>query len=348
MSINYQLTGFSDEDGKMGRLVPVGQIVVPQRIWLKNDCLCWEMGRNPKAREISRSMLNQFIRLSDADCVLRFAREWGVLALSENMSSDDSPAEFYLPGRQRLKKGNEPISAWQFYSRRAQALLNVAAALKQGKLGDMSDWDKFATFHSEPIQHERVMQWVERRTDPDQPGFGFGFSIYNGQGTHEERLRVARDGISSEIGSWLESWRRKRSDAPSDFAVRWIDDQQRWDIQIDYHGLLFPAIALQLALVLADADSLFTCSGCGIPYIRPRERKRPKIGWANYCDSCSEDGVAQRRATESYRQKRAEAVRLYSTGSSVSKIAEELKANPTRVRAWVEKSDKNGKKKTRE
>ena len=56
----------------------------------------------------------------------------------------------------------------------------------------------------------------------------------------------------------------------------WIDDQQRWDLQIDYHGFLFAAIGLQLALVVAEAESLYSCSGCGVPYIRAREKKRPK------------------------------------------------------------------------
>ncbi len=120
--------------------------------------------------------------------------------------------------------------------------------------------------------------------------------------------------------------------------MRWNGIQQRWDIQIDYHGLLFAAIALQLALVVANADSLFTCSGCAVPYIRPRERKRPKSGWANYCDQCSTEGVAKRRAVESYREKRAQAVRLSSSGVPVPEIAEQLNTEATRVRGWL----KNG------
>jgi hypothetical protein len=292
-------------------------------------------------------MLNQFIRLTDADSVLRFAREWGVLALSGNIWSGPDPGgRFYLPGRESMKEGIEPVFAWQYYSRRAQALLNVAAALKQGRLGDLSDWGEFATFlsNSEPGQYERLMQVSKDASVRHR--FGLGFTFVDGSGTHEERVECARSSIASEIGRWLDCWKQKQTKGLSDFALRWIEDQQRWDLQIDYHGFLFPAIALQLALVLADADSLYTCSGCGIPYIRPRERKRPKTGWANYCDQCSKDGVAQRRAAETYREKRAEAGRLHSGGTSISEIAEQLNTDAARVRGWLKKGGMNAKTKT--
>jgi hypothetical protein len=286
-------------------------------------------------------MLNQFIRLTDSASVLRFAREWGVLALSVNMWNGDDPrGQFYLPGRQFLNEGAESVSAWQYYSKRALALLSVAAALKQGRLGDISDWQQFAAIISEPAQFRQALEWS--KTDLALRHYGFDLHV-----VHTYSLEYARDIIANEIGGWLDCWKRESTRGVSDFALRWIDDHQRWELQIDYHGLLFPAIALQLALVLADADSLYSCSGCGIPYIRPRERKRPKSGWANYCDRCSKDGVAQRRAAETYREKRAEAVRLHSGGASVSEIAEQLNTEACRVRGWLDKGGKDGKTKTR-
>ena len=124
-------------------------------------------------------------------------------------------------------------------------------------------------------------------------------------------------------------------------------DGQRWELQIDYHQQLFPAIALQLGLVVAGADSLFLCSGCGVPYVRPRERKRPKPGWANYCDACSEAGVAGRRAGESYREKKAAAIRLHSEGASLSEIAQQVNTKVSRVKGWLAKEEVNVKAKTR-
>jgi hypothetical protein len=157
-----------------------------------------------------------------------------------------------------------------------------------------------------------------------------------------------RETIAAEIGHWLDCWKKDTKSGVSDFALRWIDDHGRWELRMDYHGLLFAAIALQLALVVADVDSLFTCSGCGIPYIRPRHRKRPKTGWANYCDRCAMDGVATRRATETYRKKRSQAVRLRSGGASIPEIAEQLNAESSRVRRWVKTGGEGGEKKARQ
>ena len=64
------------------------------------------------------------------------------------------------------------------------------------------------------------------------------------------------------------------------------------------------------------------------------------------CGRCSEDGVAQRRAAEAYREKNAEAVRLRSAGASLAKIAEQLNTKAAHVRGWVEKGAKDAKPET--
>jgi hypothetical protein len=213
---------------------------------------------------------------------------------------------------------------------------------------DRSDWGEFAVWVSDLSGRDRYGQLMRRlEALGERHTFGLGFSVYSGDsGTPEQKLRSARWAIAGEACYWFECWKKEKTGAVSDFALRWVDDQQRWDLQIDYHGLLFPAIALQLALVMADADSLYSCSGCGYPYSRPRERKRPKSGWANYCDQCSKDGVAQRRAAETYREKKAEAVRLRSGGASFSKIAELLHTTVTRAREWTDKGAMGAKSKT--
>jgi len=342
---DLELAGFADENGRLGRQVPSGYIRIPQKIWLQKDCICWRTGKEPRIREVSQSMLNQFLRLSDANSILEFAREWGVMALSNNLREESEPGHSYLPGRQ-IEKGSEPIPVWQYYSKRARAVLSVAAALRQGKLGDVSDWDEFAKIVVHASERASALKWIEgKMIAPGHWSYGLGFSIYAAGSTKEDRLESSRYAIAGEIRAWLECWKNGRTGGVSDLTLRWIEDQQRFDLQIDYHGLLFPAIALQLALVVADADSLYSCSGCGKPYIRPRERKRPKSGWANYCDQCLEDGVAQRRAVETYRQKRGEAVRLHAAGMSVSKIAEQLHADPDSVLAWIEKGGTGAKTK---
>jgi hypothetical protein len=323
----FELAGFADNNGQLGRPVPSGQIVVPTDIRLKGDLIRWRMGDRARFQEVSRDLLDQFILLRDADSVLHFAKKWGVLSISGDA--------VLLPGREWKKQGSEPIAAWLYYARRASAVLNVAAALKQNKLGDLGDWNEFARLVSNPGEKSEVMRWLDDSIG--RHGFGLGVSIIAGLGGKEERLEKARSVIANEITAWLECWKKDRASGVSDITLRWMDDQKRWDLQIDYHGLLFPAIALQLALVIADADSLYSCSGCGHPYIRPRERKRPKAGWANYCPLCSERGVAQRRAVENYREKKSTAARLHSSGKSAKEIADELGTTVAKVTGWLKK-----------
>jgi hypothetical protein len=324
---SLEFAGFVDANGHLGRPVPSGHIVVPGRVWREGDAIRWRLGKTARLQEVSRSMLNQFVRLTDSESILRFAKSWGVLCLLD----DTVPR----PGRVHMRQGIEPIAAWQYYSRRAQALLQIAAALKQNKLGDLNDWSTIGILVPSSgftKSHEESLKATISR-----PHFGMPFSVFAMGESPEKNVTLARGFIAGEVGKWLECWKNEQPTAVSDFALRWNDGQGRWDLQIDYHGLLFAAIALQLALVLADADSLYSCSGCGVPYIRSRERKRPKCGWANYCEQCSKEGVAQRRAVESYREKRAQAARLHSSGVPVQEIAEQLNTEAKRVRGWLKK-----------
>jgi hypothetical protein len=326
--LDYEIAGFADENGDLGKPVPSGKIAVPQKIWKEGDVLRWRASK-VKTREVSRRMLNEFVTLKDSDSVVRFAQNWGVLGMSGE--------KLLQPGAKLTSEGSEPIAAWLYYSRRAAAVLNIAAALKEGKVGDFSDWAEIG--HAVDVQKQRgiepIVEAVEGDMGVGRHTFGMGFSIvvlYP-----ETRLNDARQYIGSEVGYWLDCWKKGKTNGLSDLALRWDQTdkkKQRWQIQIDYHGLLFPAIALQLALVVANADSLYSCSGCGDPYIR--ERKRPKLGQANYCDRCR-GGVAQQRAVQTYRAKRADALRLHLSGKSVQEIAVELRTNTVRVQKWLKK-----------
>jgi hypothetical protein len=326
-SADLELAGFADVHGNLGRPVPSGQIIVPGHVWLEGDTIRWRMGKTVRLRVVSRSMLNHFVRLTDSESILRFAKNWGVLALSSDA--------LLRPGRDDLRDGAEPIAAWQYYSRRAQAVLQIAASLKRNKLGDLNDWSLIGVLvpsSGYTPNHAKLLKAAMLR-----PHFGMAFSVFSLEEAPEKNVQLAREFIAGEIGHWLDCWKQEKSIAVSDFALRWNKVEKRWAIEIDYHGLLFAAIALQLALVVADADSLFVCSGCAVPYVRPRERKRPKSGWANYCDRCSKQGVAKRRAVETYREKRSQAVRLHSAGVSVQEIAEQLNTEAGRIRAWLKK-----------
>ncbi len=181
-STNLQLAGFVDANGNLGRLVPSGQIIVPGKVW---------------RQEVSRSMLKQFVRLTDSESILRFAKSWGVLAVS-----DDAVLR---PGREHMREGIEPIAAWQYYSRRAQAVLQIAASLKQNKPGDLNDWSMIGILvpsSGYAKKHQELLKAAMLR-----PQFGMAFSLFAMDESPEQNVELARSFIAGEIGHWLDCWK---------------------------------------------------------------------------------------------------------------------------------------------
>ncbi len=322
-----QLAGYTDANGDLGRPVPSGHIIVPGQIWLGEGAIHWKLAGHAKMREPSRTMLTEFVALHQAkspEVILRFAREWGVLMLTAGKSP--------RPCGERMAEGIEPLAAWQYFSRRAAAVLNIAAALKDGKLGDLADWGVVTTLQRD--DQETGGKSFEAAIDRHKYGMSFLGDIPRGT-QHRSAVDQGRDLLANEIEQWLRFWKAGRVRGLSDFSLRWSPDAQKWQLRIEYDGYLFAAIALQLALVVAEADSLYTCSACGIPYIRTK--KRPKAGWANYCDACIERGIGGRRAVESYRKRKGEAKRLAAEGLAVAEIAVRVNSDPETVKGWLRK-----------
>lgn len=322
-----QIAGYSDANGDLGRPVPSGHVMVPGQIWLEVDAIRWKLAGHAKSREPSRAMLTEFVALHQAESpegILRFARDWGVLVLTGGKSP--------RPCGEAMAEGVEPITAWKYFSRRAAAVLNIAAALKDGKLGDLADWGVIAALDSgnDAADTEAANVAFERHK------YGMTFLADIPRGTQRQSaVDQGRNLLANEIGQWLRFWKAGRVRGFSDFSLQWSPDAQKWQLRIEYDGYLFAAIALQLALVVAEADSLYTCSACGIPYIRTK--KRPKAGWANYCDTCIERGIGGRRAVESYRKRKADAKRLAGEGLTPAEIASKVNSDPETVKGWLRK-----------
>lgn len=338
---DWELAELTDEDGGLGRPVPSGKIFIPGRVELKGDSIEWGVASSAlvpdsgpaRTREVSRVLLNQFVGLWNKSPreILRFAKEWGVLVLKGDKE--------VRPCGEGVSCGREPLAAWRYYSRRACAVLNIAAALRKDppQLGSLDDWNEIAVDRKKP---EALHLGMGRHA---YTPFGMGFGSMPEARPQYSLTAIdgAREAIASEVQLWMTFWKDDRLHGVSDFRIDW--DGRRWNLKVDYHGFLFAAIALQLALVLADADSLYSCSGCGRPYIR--DKKRPKPGCDNYCENCK--GISKRKAVETYREKKARACQLRSDGMSPEEIATELNTTSAKVKAWIKKGKQNAKAKTR-
>jgi hypothetical protein len=136
----WGLARFTDSHSRLGRLVPGSRTTVPRWLRLSADCaeiICDKGPADATVRvrhtQADRKMLNQFVQLwrQKPQSILRFAQRWGVLYLDKQ----GRPCQTVGPSGRR-----EPIEVWRYFSRRAQAVLNIAANLKVGKLGDLDDW----------------------------------------------------------------------------------------------------------------------------------------------------------------------------------------------------------------
>jgi len=80
---DWDLGGLTDINGNLGKPVPSGQVLVPGKINLQGDAIRWELAGLARWQEVSRSTLNDFVKLWELDsaAILRFAKKWGVLAM---------------------------------------------------------------------------------------------------------------------------------------------------------------------------------------------------------------------------------------------------------------------------
>lgn len=117
-----------------------------------------------QAEHLGRGVLDDFLALRDGDdeAILKYGQTWGVLEICQH----NLPAchEFSLevplrlpdplqtrPMRQAQRVfdpdprqckplGVEPLATWRFFSAQAWALLNIAANIEKGELGEKNDW----------------------------------------------------------------------------------------------------------------------------------------------------------------------------------------------------------------
>jgi hypothetical protein len=342
----WDLAGFTDDESRLGKPVPTGDLLVPNTIALDSEkrSLLWVPKDGLRRVQPTRRTLNDFVRLWDAPpaAILRYARAWGVLHVDDQgtpgVKAYTVPRGDPSERVQLLElRRSEPLDAWRYFSRRACAVFNIAASLKIAA-GNKRDNPRLKSKRASPDDWA-ALDGLERRIGSD----AFR-DLWRRRGILELYARVGcpysaawdvdkeRRWLEREIMLWLEIGR------PA-FAV----NERSWRLEVDYNGCLFAAIALQLALHVTGARNLFICSECGFPYVREKERKAPKSGQANYCLNCK---VPLRRANERLREKVAEARRLRAEGNSLREIAKRLNVRTTKrstalqtVRRWVGKGE---------
>jgi transposase-like protein len=293
---DWDIAGFTDSQSRLGKPFDTGRVLVHRSIRIQERYLVWDSGKThddePRDLKPSKGVLGDFVKLwqGDAEAILRYARKHGVLMLDEA----GKPSSHWIP------EGRDHLERWCLISRRACAVLNIAAALAQGKLGPAEDWNV-----------------IDSSLDASFP------KSKNRSTPHG--VSAARMYLQWELEAWAELGRITLS-------IRRDNRRNAWVTEIDFGDRLFAVLALQLLLTVADADGLYNCDGCKLPYAR--QLKRPKPGQSNFCPQCGRQ-AALRHADLRRKSRMRHARQLYGAGMSVVRIADRLKATPATVGRWV-------------
>lgn len=322
--------GFIDtQTGLLGREVSTGRVFHPGGPISLTDrsTLHWEGGLYTERRYYKRPSLNmfdQFIRLWSArdQAILKFAEKWGPLRLARFCSLPCGASESFraVPASERATSsglitaagGDEPLSAWRFFSRRAFTTLRIAVAVKGHSklLLSNEDWGAMAINSGYPITRE---EWEQAKDSlfgmPNWPRSGVLPAI-----------------LASELSAWMKNFPCTLWPALTNSAAGRVGRSDtkglRIAVEIDYDGSLLAAIGLQLALVVNRAD-FYQCSECGRPYGANKWKHR--TGRSNFCPECDAKGVALDRADRNRREKISGARRMYREGVSPAAIADRLR-----------------------
>ncbi len=224
----------------------------------------------------SRKMLDAFIRIQNAQGVLRFAQKYGALSICEPHSLYGCEAQgctsaariketVDIPGHEA--KGYvfaEPLSTgWSSYVAAFRACLSIAAALRTGNSASAADWHKLAKL----AELKDVFQ--------------------------DQSLRTPAQRLAAVVNTWTRT---------GNCAPQLVVSDQLENAPLIFDGDGFSTLAFQLALAVRGGE-LALCSACSIPYLRKR---LPQTGRNNYCPECGERAasrIRRRRWADRHRDK---------------------------------------------
>lgn len=268
------------------------------------DLFCWKLKWNKadserKTISLTGEVLVEFIRLADEDSPQEFARKvesfaqkWGNLDLCKEHhmpASHNYNCEPSIPhkkvvlrpaGVSNVTKRNEiyseSLSGWREYAIFAKSLLNIAANLQEGKLGEDKDWNNLHSYGH--------LGWSHTKKRKEE--------------SYQERLfQFEQKLIADGVNHWLALGNLRPE-------IKWNDTE----IIINFksasaYGSLFAYLALQLMLIIGKQDGLAICSTCGTPYVPKRKPDNKK---RRFCLQCRKSGKPQTLASADYRNRKKE------------------------------------------
>lgn len=252
----------------------------PVDVRIEGDAVTWDRARTETRngrQQVNPGLLERFAALArDADlgaAVLDFVLDFGPLGVDSDgraLSAEDHATE---DGRQRMldreaaARQSEPLASWYTWSERVAATLPVASALISRRKVSTGDLERF------------------------------GRVVVSGQSTDGVDLKkvVTQQLVAGAVTGWL-YWARVG------VGVNWRTGQFAQLSMAGGGAGCLPSVLLQLALTMTRAESVSTCSGCGLPFTPNRIARE---GRRSFCEVCRSKGVPQKLAARDLRHRRA-------------------------------------------
>lgn len=267
---------------------------VPERAELSEDGLTveWQYADDPsQGRPLPvdyTGVLGKFMAIRRAEQIPPFIEKYGKLNLCEEhqrpwnhnnhvidsgelISQEQLDISTCVPGLEP-ESGVEPVQVWLDLVNQFRALLSLSKGVREEKPNILESplWD--------------VVKSSPESTNPEKDGPDF---------------QQARPALAHCINNFLEIGNVRPQ-------LLWGGSTDRPEFGYPNGDLgLFGVLALQLAMLVARADGIYTCSGCGDAYARTKARK-PKPGQDNWCPVCRKKGIPNKIRMRELRQKQSE------------------------------------------
>lgn len=237
----------------------------------------------PSSKKIARpeefGLAGEFKQLEEAEEILVFAQQWGVLRTCEHTTRRWREDGCYSSkGKSRFEGLWEPIDVWRRYSRTVDMLLRMNTWLRHGELvGDRKHW---------------------RRVFPPSLPLGEGFEIDWVYYQRYERwpkltdLEIQRLRFREILDKWI-SYIELRP------RLVWNPHESRPRLTLA-EGSLLESVMAHTIFAITGTRNFESCSSCGRLFTLNR---LPSTGDRRYCPECRSRGAPARDASRDYRRR---------------------------------------------
>jgi DNA-directed RNA polymerase subunit RPC12/RpoP len=217
-------------------------------------------------------MLDAFVRITNRNSALRFAKRFGVLHICRH-GLQYSHSQTCLASSQQAgwnPASREPLGGWFHHAERARAILSLSASIQiadeRDPIGSRDDWAFLYERKGGKASIDELMQ------------------------AFTSTPSLAKSFLVSDINDWLVEGNVRPT-------ISWGEEASPgFSLNASTFGLL----GVQLMTAVSKVQDVYFCDGCGNPY--SRKKRKPQAGRNQYCDACGEQ-VASKNRQARYRQK---------------------------------------------